>query len=98
MISAKQIQTYYNRLYKCLRVYIWPGNVVSEIADLEVACYQVFPNLQVVRHAFNKLRVSVFRYIKDDEDLIQAFDDFQELLDSSSELFAKLNSRLKGAK
>ena len=98
MISAKQLQNSYNKLYKCLRAYIWPGTVVDQIADLEVSCYQTFPDLQQVRNYFNKLRVSVFKYIDEDGEMTDALNAFQEILDSSSELFAKLNARQEGVK
>lgn len=98
MISAKQLQNAYNKLYKGLRNYIWPGTVVDQIADLEVACYRTFPDLQEVRNSYNKLKVSFFKYIDEDEDVENAFELFQEILDSSSDLFAKLNTRLEGVK
>ena len=96
MISAKQLQNGYNKLYRCLRNYIWPGEIVVDIADLEVSCYQTFPDLDTIQNTYNKLKYSVFRYIDDDEDMKDAFENFRQTLESSSQLYAKLNSRVQG--
>lgn len=97
MISSKQLQNSYNKLYKCLREYIWPSNVVSGIADLEIEVYRSFPDLKEVRNRYNRLKTSCFRYV-DDEDMKVAFENFREILDSSDELYSKLNTRLEGVK
>ena len=96
MISAKQLQITYNRLYKCLREYVWPANIVSYIADLEIETYKAFPDLKELRNRYNKLKLECFKYIDDDEDLKAAFEDYREVLDSSSILYSKLDTRLKG--
>ena len=93
MINAKQLQNSYNRLYKCLREYIWPSYIISYIADLEIETYKAFPDLECVRDSYNKLKFNCFKYIDDDEYMKEAFEDFREVLDSSSTLYSKLNSR-----
>lgn len=98
MISSKQLQNAYNTLYKCLREYIWPSNVVSCIADLEISVYRAFPDLKEVRNRYNQLKTSCLRYIDDDEYMKELFEDFREILDSSDVLYSKLNSRLEGVK
>ena len=98
MISSKQLQNAYNALYKCLREYIWPSNVVSYIADLEISVYRAFPDLKEVRNRYNQLKTSCFRYIDDDEYMKELFEDFREILESSDVLYSKLNSRLEGVK
>ena len=98
MISAKQLQNSYNRLYKCLREYIWPSNVVSNIADLEIEVYKTFPDLKEIRNRCNRLKASCFRYVDDDEDMKAEFENFREILESSTELYSKLDTRLEGVK
>lgn len=98
MLNATQLQNSYNKLYEYLREYIWPVNVVEQIADLEVSCYKSFPNLIDVRNYYNKLKSSVFRYVEEDEGMETAFEEFKDVLESDSTLYAKLNTRLEGAK
>ena len=69
MISSKQLQNSYNRLYKCLREYIWPSDIISCIADLEIETYKAFPDLKCVRDSYNRLKFNCLRYIDDDEDM-----------------------------
>lgn len=96
MISSKQLQTAYNHLYKYLREYIWPANIVSHIADLEIETYKSFPDLEELSSRYNRLKSECLRYIDDDEDLKAAFEEYREILDSSNELYSKLNTRLEG--
>lgn len=93
MISSKQLQTCYNRLYTSLREYIWPSYVVSSIADLEISVYKSFPDLENVRSCFNRLRLNCYKYIDDDKLLYERFDKFLSVLDESDTIYAKLNTR-----
>lgn len=97
MLNAKLLQNSYNKLYTSLRQYIWPMHVVDMIADLEVSIYKVFPDLLEVRNHYNRLKVECLRYISDDEDMKAKFEDFREVLDSSDQVFSKLDVRLEGA-
>lgn len=95
MISANQLQSSYNKLYKEIRKYIWPANIVSDLADFEISVYRMFPDLSEVSDTYNKLKYNCLRYI-DDEELKIAFENFREVLDLSSTVYSKLNSRLEG--
>ena len=96
MISAKQIQNAYVDLYEKLREYIWPAHVVSKIADLEISVYRAFPDLIEIKNNFNSLRGSCLSYIKDDELMNESFENFDELVDVSDTLYARLDTRLEG--
>ena len=96
MISAKELQRKYRKLYVALRNYIWPFRVIEYIADLEIAVYQTFPDIFNVKIAFNVLRINCLRLVPDDEEMIKAFDAFEELLESEDTLYAKLDTRQQG--
>ena len=98
MLNAKLLQNSYDKLYTSLRKYIWPIHVVDMIADLEISIYKVFPDLLEVRNYYNRLKLECLRYIPDDEDMKSKFEDFREILESSDEVFSKLDVRLEGAK
>ena len=95
MITAKKLQRSYNKLYANLREYIWPYYIISSIADLEIETYQTFPDSQKLRGIFNNLRVECTRLVGDDEDLNGSFEEYNELLNDSNHIYAKLNSRLE---
>ena len=89
MIAAAIIQNAYNDLYKQLRNYIWEYDTVVKIADLEVAAYMAFPDINKVRWAYNQLAsdVSTSDIWADDEDLQKAFDNFEEKLDGADTIY-----------
>lgn len=95
MLSAKQIQNSYIKLYKQLREYIWPYEVVKDIANLEISCFQTFPSLDDIKLNLSKLKQKCLRYldIDDDQLVLEEFDDMSELLDSEDTLFAKIQTR-----
>ena len=95
MITSKKLQHSYNKLYANLREYIWPYNIINCIADLEVETYQSFPDSQKLRGIFNNLKVECNRLVTNDEDLERSFEEYNELLNDSNHIYAKLNSRLE---
>ena len=92
MIAAAILQSAYNDLYTKLRNYIWEYDTVVKIADLEVATYMAFPNIDDIRRAFSKLSVDIkdSDIYSDDEELQQALDEFDEKLQGADQLFYKL--------
>lgn len=80
MISAVDIQNAYIKLYEQLRKYIWAGDVVEKIADLETCVYEVFPNMDDVRKTFKYLKPELYQVIIDDEEFKAAVDKFEEAI------------------
>lgn len=87
--TAKKMQSSYNRLYGCLREYIWDIDVVSEIADLETKVYQAFPNVESVQAAFDKVSKAC-KDVKDDPDMLDALNSMQKAIDASGDIYVKL--------
>lgn len=95
MITATNLQCAYNDLYKEVRRYIWDFETVSALADLEVATYQTFPDIDQLKIAFSTFKryVDSTGLLRDDEDLKRAFDAFDEILsDDDLELYANIKS------
>lgn len=92
MIAAAILQSAYNDLYTKLRNYIWDYETVVKIADLEVATYMAFPDIDNIKRAFSKLSVDIkdSDIYSDDEELQQALDEFDEKLQGADQLFYKL--------
>jgi hypothetical protein len=93
MITSNEIQLAYIDLYKCLRNYIWDFETVESIANLEVASYKRFPNISEILICLHILKNNVrFKLDEKDEELDTAFDSFEQLLDSTDEVYASLKS------
>ena len=102
MLSLQDLQRAYIKLYKKLREYIWDVSTVEDIAELEVAVYNRFPNIHAIRSHTNKLRSDIRDVINaersqrniyaDDYTLEDAINDFEELINSedSNEIYSPL--------
>lgn len=91
MITATSIQSKYIDLYTCLREYIWSTDAVEAIANLEVECYETFPDINSIKSCLNKLR-NIIRYEVLDEDIDNSMDNFTEFLNSDDTVYANLKS------
>lgn len=91
MISAAQIESAYNDLYKQFRKYIWDFDTVLVLAELETACYTAFADLDKLRKLLKELHKITKDVVKEDEDFKAAFDAFEELIKEDSDVYVKLN-------
>ena len=80
MISDIDIQNAYVNLYKLLREYIWSADVIEIIADLETAAYETFPDMESIRKYFKKLKYELYDLLRDDEELKEAVEDFDDTI------------------
>lgn len=92
MISYAIIQSAYVNLYKQLRRYVWDFSIVELIADLEVACFKAFPDINDIIKKYEKLDRDIRLTIKDDEDLNKELDKFRDTISDESEVYVKLYS------
>lgn len=92
MISDKDLKRAYNHLYISLLDYIWPVNVIEILAELEISLYKSFPSLDEVKFNLSKLKSSVFKDVKDDEEILACFDKLNALLDDNDQ-YVMLNAR-----
>lgn len=91
MISSISIQTEYQKLYTQVRRYLWPFDVVELLAELEIACYEAFPEILSIRSKFVKLQRELADTAKDDEDLNKALTEFEEVINSDDTIYLTLN-------
>lgn len=93
MIAAAIIQSAYNDLYKQLRNYIWEYETVVKIANLEVASYMAFPDIDDIRRAYSELKSDVTSsdVWSDDKELQKSMDRFEEKLDGADQIFYGLS-------
>ena len=89
MIASAILQSAYNDLYKQLRNYIWDYETVVKIADLEVASYMAFPDIDNIRRAYDRLRSDAVSsdIWSDDKELQKAFEHFEDKLDGADQIF-----------
>lgn len=83
LVTFTEVQSQYNRLYKCLRQYIWEYNVVEHIGELEVLAYTAFADRGELRHALDVLvrDIKATDVWKNDEDLQACVQSFYDLID-----------------
>lgn len=89
MIAAAMIQQAYIDLYRQIRNYIWDYDTVVKLAELEVASYMAFPDIDKVRYALDQLKIELNSsdVYAEDEDLQKAVDDFNDTLDGADQVF-----------
>ena len=90
MITTNDLQRCYIDLYKRLREYLWPFSTVELIADLEVATFCSFPDLNDVSFKLNRLYMDIRDCARDDKDMKDAIDSMRKLLSNESEIYCKI--------
>ena len=93
MVSGNELQNAYIDLYSELRRYIWSYQDVRTLANLEIETFKRFPDVSQVRKYLNLMEMSARFVTNDDEDVMLAFQDFKDVLDSidsPDHLYAKL--------
>ena len=90
MFNNMDIQNAYITLYRELRRYIWGFDVVDAIAELEIASYRTCPDIDEVRGKYNQLEYLVKFTAQDDEELREALDDFNDVINSGETTYAML--------
>ena len=91
MISAKSIQHEYDKLYVQLRKYIWSFSIVQTIADIEIASYTLFTDIDDLRRLLNKLKMETLSVYNKDEEYRSALDSFLNLIAETGTIYLKLN-------
>lgn len=94
MITANKLQNSYNFLYENMRNYIWDFETVTALADLEVATYQRFPDIDSVGNklAVLKKRTASSDAYKEDDELKNAFDEFESSINDADNLYASIKT------
>lgn len=76
VITSSDIQVKYQKLYNFLMQYLWEFNVVEDLANLEIACYQRFPDqdemLKCLKKLNNRIKSTYSELSEDDEPEFEA--------------------------
>ena len=90
LISLKDLQRVYEDMYLEIMRYVWSFEAVKKLADLEVATYNRFPDLDEVRKAFSELRRYIEPTVVEDEELKKAVENFESVINSANDVYAKI--------
>lgn len=90
MISSVRIQDRYNRLYKCLREYLWDWSSIEAIADFELACYKAVPDLATVRSRFGSICAICGQLRRENEELDSELNAMASLLNDDDSIYKKI--------
>lgn len=90
MMTLQDLTRPYVKLYECVRKYIWPYNIVEDLADLEVAVYNRFPDIDEVKTKFEKFYRDIELECRDDEELKAQVEAFRKVLDSNDKIYSKI--------
>lgn len=81
MISSQDFRNKYEKFYNQLRLYLWPYNVLEELAQVEVDIYCAFIDIEKLELDFNRLCSSIRDVCTEDQELEDSRAGLQELID-----------------
>ena len=90
MITQQDLARKYVKLYECVRQYIWPVETVQDLAELEVATYKRFPEIEEIRKKFDVFYRDIQLECLEDEDLNREVKAFKDLIESDDKIYSKL--------
>ena len=80
MLNSYDIQEKYIALYRNLRNYAWEADVVEIIADMEIAIYTAFPDIQFIKQCIYDLTREIADVLAEDEELKSSLEELTELI------------------
>ena len=90
-VSSQDFRNLYEKFYSQMRLYLWPYQVLEELADVECDIYSAFIDIDKLSKDFGKLQSSIREACKDDEDLRKLSDSIRSLIDEKDvEPYARL--------
>ena len=96
MINSVRLQDAYINLYSELRKYIWRFDIVELVADLEVAVFTRFQNINRVNEVITKLYSEIKDLITEDDDLNEAFNKFFDIIQDADTVYVKILNTVGG--
>lgn len=83
MTYSIDFQNAYVDLYRLMRNYIWDLDVVEMLADVEVATYDAFIDLEKLNKMYQKLYPCIIEVAKDnkDDELKKSADAFRKMIE-----------------
>ena len=89
MKTSTKLQNKYNSFYEVISKYIWPIEIVTDLAELEIEIYKAFPDENAIETKFNKLAVDVRPLLDEsDKEMFAALKSFEnDIQEFESEYF-----------
>ena len=86
VVTSKDIQAKYVKLYKFLMQYLWSYSTVEALANLEIECYKMFPDkelmLKYLRELKRKIESTYNELSEDDKpEFEDTFTQFEKLIE-----------------
>lgn len=91
MITLTDLTRKYVKMYEAVRRYIWPYDTVEDLANLEVAIYNRFPDIEDVRIKFDRFYRDIQLECKNDEDLDSAVSALKDIIYSDDLMYSPLS-------
>lgn len=95
VITSKDIQNKYQKLYQFMMEFLWDYKVVETLANLEISCYKIFPDKEEMLKYIEDLRRNVeatYSELSEDDK-----PQFQEIFDSLSNMITAYSPDTAGA-
>lgn len=85
-VTSKDIQTKYIKLYKFLMQYLWEYSTVEALANLELECYRMFPDKELMLKYLKELKrkiESTYNELTEDDkpEFENIFTQFEKLIE-----------------
>lgn len=91
-VSSQDLRNIYEQFYNSMRNYLWPYDVLEQLADVEVNIYSAFINIPKLESDFNKLKSSLSDVCKEDGELKSLTSEINEIISQPDiELYHRLN-------
>lgn len=84
-INSQDIQNVYMKFYTFMMQYLWNLDVVKNLANLEIAVFQRFPDKEEMEKAVNALEIQIKDTMKDEENpenkgFLESFETLKEYI------------------
>lgn len=90
MITLTDLTRQYIKMYEVARRYIWPYNTVEDLADLEVAIYNRFPDIKDVRTKFDRFYRDIQLECRYDEELDRVVNALRDIVYSDDLMYSPI--------
>ena len=90
MITLQDLTRQYVKLYEYVRNYIWPFDTVQDLAELEIAIYNRFPDIEDVKSKFNKFYQDIRIECNEDEELNRQVEALRDIINSEDIIYSLL--------
>lgn len=90
MLNSKDLSRHYVKLYEHMREYVWDADTVEALAELEIAVYSRFPDIDSVQRKLSYLVSLIRSVISENDELSDVITQFSETLNSCEGTYSEL--------